>query len=90
LPELLVRLRQLLVQLCLLFGRLVLLFGLLLGLLHLLKRVLKLLLSAGCARASIDVGGMAATNTPSMSATAAAMLLTHVVYARYRRALCRT
>jgi hypothetical protein len=35
------------------------------------------------ARASIEAGGMAATNTPSMMAAAAALTLTHLINARY-------
>jgi hypothetical protein len=38
---------------------------------------------AASACASIEAGGMAATNTPSMSTTAAALTLTHFISARY-------
>jgi hypothetical protein len=43
-----------------------------------------------CACAEIDAGGIPATKTPSMTATATAKPLTHLIYARYRRWLCRT
>jgi hypothetical protein len=44
---------------------------------------------AAGAGAPIDAGGMAATNTPSMRTTAAALTLTHLINARYRHPLNR-